>query len=226
MDGFRPGSSGEHDLQQRFGDWKRAAAFYDKQMLDHVNELMREYIARQEMAFIATSDAHGECDCTFRAGAPGFIRVLDDRTLMYPEYRGNGVMASLGNLQENPHVGILFVDFFSATVGLHINGKARIVLNEAVEAFGPVLSRLAGVEDLHDPSADKKTTPERWVLVEVEEAYIHCSKHIPQMVKRSDIPQEWGTDDPVRKGGDYFKAKHSSRPWVDGVQVGASTADT
>jgi hypothetical protein len=53
--------------------------------------------------------------------------------------------------------------------------------------------------------------------VDVVEAYIHCSKHIPQLVKRSDVTQTWGTDDVVRKGGDYFKAKHSPRPWVDAV---------
>src|SRR4051794_18714689 len=97
----RPGSGGEHDLQQRYGTFKRAAAFYDKQMLDHLNPLMREYIAAQEMMFIATADTHGECDTSFRAGPAGFVRVLGERTVMYPEYRGNGVMASLGNIAEN-----------------------------------------------------------------------------------------------------------------------------
>lgn len=63
--------------------------------------------------------------------------------------------------------------------------------------------------------------PERWVRVDVVEAYIHCSKHIPQLVKRSEVDPAWGTDDTVRKGGDYFKAKHSPRPWVDGVPVGS-----
>ena len=211
IEGFRPGSAGEHELQRQFGDWKRAAAFYDKQMLDRLNDVMVEFIARQEMAFVATSDGHGECDATFRAGAPGFIRVIDAKTVMYPEYRGNGVMASLGNISENPHIGILFVDF-QATIGLHVNGKARIVPNEAVEAFAPMLSRMAGVEQLHDESTDKKTTPERWVMVDVEEAYIHCSKHIP-MLQKLDKDVAWGTDDAVRKGGDYFKAKNEPRPW-------------
>ena len=58
--------------------------------------------------------------------------------------------------------------------------------------------------------------PERWVGVNVVEAYIHCSKHIPQLRSAvEDVRQAWGTDDVVRKGGDYFKAKHSPRPWVD-----------
>src|ERR687889_2809154 len=149
METAKPGSGGEHELQERFGTFKRAAAFYDKQMLDHLNPLMREYIAEQEMVFIATADANGESDASFRAGPPGFVRVLDDRTVMYPEYRGNGVMASLGNIAENGHVGMLFVDFFYAGVGLHVNGRARIVENAAVEAFAPLLTRMAGVESLH-----------------------------------------------------------------------------
>ena len=213
METAKPGSGGEHALQERFATFKRAAAFYDKQMLDHLNPLMREYIAQQEMAFVATSDAHGECDASFRAGSPGFMRVIDERTLMYPEYRGNGVMASLGNISENGHIGILFVDFFRSTVGLHVNGTARIIENDAVTAFAPVLTRMAGVDELHRQVEDKKKTPERWVLVEVVEAYIHCSKHIP-FLKKLDKDIDWGTDSEVRKGGDYFKAKHDPRPWA------------
>jgi hypothetical protein len=132
---------------------------------------------------------------------------------MYPEYRGNGVMASLGNIAENGHVGILFVDFFKSTVGLHVNGTARIVENEAVSALASVLERMAGVSELHEQVADKKKTPERWVVVEVVEAYIHCSKHIP-FFKKLDKDIDWGTDSEVRKGGDYFKAKHDPRPWA------------
>lgn len=204
----RPGSEGEHALQERFGTFKRAAAFYDKQMLDCLNPLMKEYIARQEMAFIATSDAHGECDASFRSGPPGFIRVLDDRTLIYPEYRGNGVMASMGNMSENPHVGILFVDFFVAGVGLHVNGRAHVVEDDAVAAFEPLLKRLAGVDGLYDVVADTKKTPERWVVVDIVEAYIHCSKHIPLL-----RPLDEGGEAPA--SGDHFKAKHETRPWVE-----------
>jgi uncharacterized protein len=67
-----------------------------------LKEQMMSFIARQEIAWIATADSHGECDCSFRAGPPGFVQVLDARTLRYPEYRGNGIMASLGNILDNP----------------------------------------------------------------------------------------------------------------------------
>src|SRR5262249_1827317 len=80
----------------------------------------------------ATADSHGECDCSFRAGLPGFVHVLDAKTLIYPEYRGNGVLASLGNIAENPHIGMFLADFLQSTVGLHINGTAQTLENDAL----------------------------------------------------------------------------------------------
>lgn len=202
-----PGAEGEHQAQEKFGTTRRAQAFYNKQMLDYLNPPMREFIARQEIVFIATSDAHGECDCSFRAGLPGFIHTLDEKRLTYPEYRGNGVMASIGNILENQHIGMIFVDFFQGTVGLHVNGKARIIDNEKLLArpdVTPDIVKAAQTTGGHHP--------ERWILVEVEEAYIHCSKHIP-LLKKLDKKIHWSTDNENHKGGDYFKAKACPRPW-------------
>lgn len=210
-----PGSIGEHLLQERYGTAPRARGFYNHQMLDHLNDEMREFVGRMEMVFVATADGSGEADCSFRAGPPGFVSVLDDRTLAYPEYRGNGVMGSLGNIVENGHIGLLFMDFCGDAIGLHVNGRAAILENEELLARDQLPAGI--LESLLEEGGRK---PERWVTVDVVEAYIHCSKHIPQMIKRSDIPQAWGTDDVARKGGDYFKAKHSQRPWVDGAAVG------
>ena len=200
-----PGSRGEHELQKRYETEKRACSFYDRQMLDHLNSSMREFIGRQEFVFVATSDSRGDCDCSLRAGFPGFVRVFDEKTLLYPEYRGNGVMASLGNISENPHVGMFFADFFDTTIGLHVNGSARIVEN----------SQLPGEFDLSDAmkqdlSVEGGRKPERWVVVEVEEAYIHCAKHIPRL-KKLDKSIRWGTDDESHKGGDHFKVRFSRR---------------
>ena len=203
-----PGSRGEHALQERFGTRERAAAFYHNQMLDHLNAAMRAFIARQAMVFIATADAHGACDCSLRAGLPGFVGVLDAKTVLYPEYRGNGVLASLGNIAENPHIGMFFVDFFQSTVGLHINGTAQILGNDAVLLCRPDVPE-AIRQDIAVVGGRK---PERWVMVEVEEAYIHCSKHIP-LLQKVEKAIHWGTDDPACKGGDYFQANKSPRPW-------------
>lgn len=202
-----PGSAGEHALQKRFGVQDRAGGFYAKQMLDHLNVLMQKFIGRQEMVFIATADARGECDCSFRAGLPGFVHVLDERTLLYPEYTGNGILASLGNISENPHIGMTFVDFFESTIGLHVNGKARIQTNLQL-VRRPGLTK----EVRRDMAVRGGRKPRLWVLVDVEEAYIHCSKHIP-LLKKLDKTIHWGTDDVTHKGGDYFQAKNCSRPW-------------
>ncbi len=203
----RPGSAGEHDLQEKLGTVKRANAFYDNQVLDHLTPLMREFMERMTMAFIATSDAHGECDSSFRAGPPGFVRVIDEKTVMWPEYKGNGVMASMGNISENGYVGLLFVDFMETQVGLHVNGTATVVENAAVEAFGPLFDRLPFATALAS-SDDTKKTPERWVVVSIDEAYIHCSKHIPHLQYAPE-----GADN-GRRAGDVFKAKNADRPWL------------
>jgi uncharacterized protein len=200
------GSCGEHDLQERYGNRKRAEAFYKNQMLNYLNPQMRSFIARQEMFFLSTADGHGECDVSFRAGEAGFVRVLNEKILIYPEYRGNGVMASLGNITENRHAGLLFVDFIRDKIGLHVNGAARILSNEELLACPDLYAGLRA--DIAETSGRR---PELWVLVTVEEAYIHCSKHVPRMEKVEGEVRQWGTDDVRAKGGDYFQAKSAPR---------------
>lgn len=197
-----PGSRGEHLLQSAFGTGNRAQRFYRQQVLDHLNPTMAEFAARMEMIFVATADGDGECDASLRAGPAGFVQVLDERHLAYPEYRGNGVMASLGNISENPHVGILMVDFVTDLIGLHVNGRARILDDADLRLDHPQL-----------PSEHERgRIPERWVVVAVEEAYIHCRKHIPRLVPLSRT-RAWGSDDQLRKGGDYFGARATPSRW-------------
>jgi uncharacterized protein len=191
-----PGSAGEHLLQQAYGTAERAERFYRDQVLDHLNPEMIEFVGRMEMAFIGTADADGECDSSFRAGPPGFLHVLEPRRIAYPEYRGNGVLASLGNISENPHVGVLMIDFVRDLIGLHVNGRASIIDDIELRREHPGLP----------VAEDRGRTPERWVVVHVEETYIHCRKHIPRMQAVSG-ERDWGTDDVRRKGGDYFNAR-------------------
>ena len=152
--------SAEKELQLVYQSKTRALRFYKNQMLDHLNERMQTFIPQQEMLFISTADGAGHCDASIRVGPKGFIHVLDSKKIAYPEYRGNGVYASLGNIVENAHIGLLMIDFYESTIGLHINGRAKIV------------DHVTGV---HDPLA------ERWVEVCIDEAYIQCSKHIPRL---------------------------------------------
>lgn len=191
------GSMGERLLQKIYGSDDRAQRFYDRQVYDHLTEKMQTLIRRQEMVFIATADAAGNCDCSPRFGKSGFILVLDNATVAYPEFKGNGVLASLGNIHENPRIGLLFVDFTESTVGLHVNGSAKIC-----EVGDPLAPQYQDQEQDGEPVASRGLI-ERWVLVKVEEAYIHCSKHVPRLQKLEKSIM-WGTDDPTAKSDDYL----------------------
>ncbi|MEU3844042.1 pyridoxamine 5'-phosphate oxidase family protein [Streptomyces sp. NPDC028635] len=166
-----PGSLGERLLQEHLGTTDRAAAFYDRQVQPCLTPAMREFIARQSMVFLSTADSRGACDASFRSGPPGFCVALDDRTLTYPEYRGNGVLASAGNITENAHIGMLFMDFTHDHIGLHVNGTARLHTDHEQRAWFP-----------HLPiETAPGRQPHLWVHITVEEAYVHCSKHIPHL---------------------------------------------
>lgn len=189
--------------QERFGSKARARQFYQNQVVTVLNSQMKEFIARQEMCWIATADQHGQCDSSFRAGPPGFVGVLGPQRLIFPEYRGNGVMASVGNMLINPRIGMLFLDLFQSTVGLHVNGRARVLSNQEVTEIPDVIS------DVLEASQVKGGKhPECWVLIDIDEVYIHCSKHVPLM-KKVDKQLHWGTDDELKKGGDFFRLQSS-----------------
>lgn len=85
----------------------------------------RAFIESRPMLFVATADSHGHPDCSYKGGMPGFVRVLDDKTLAFPDYDGNGMYRSWGNVVANPSVGLLFLDF-EAPKRLRVNGTARI----------------------------------------------------------------------------------------------------
>lgn len=86
----------------------------------------RAFIERSRMFFVATADARGNPDCSYKGGAPGFVRVLDGSTLEIPDYDGNGMYRSWGNVLVNPRVGLLFIDF-EAPKRLRVNGRAEII---------------------------------------------------------------------------------------------------
>lgn len=207
-----PGSAGEHALQLEFGNEARAHAFYDHQMLDYLNPEMQSFIGAMNMVFVASSDGHGECDCTFRAGPAGLVRVVDQRHLLWPEYRGNGVTASGGNVRENPHLGLLFMDFVEHTIGLHVNGRAQLRQHGDFDGLPEEIRAQIAVEN----GAPGVKKPAFWFYLEVEEAYAHCAKHIPRF---SPCPKEldWGTDDVKKKGGDFFRVKALKKASAEGA---------
>ena len=84
-----------------------------------------EFIARCPMFFLATADATGQPDCSYKGGMPGFVRVVDAHTLLVPDYDGNGMYRSWGNVLSNPQVGLLFLDFENSQ-RLRVNGTAQV----------------------------------------------------------------------------------------------------
>ena len=96
----------------------------------------RAFIERSAMFFIATADAEGHPDCSYKGGLPGFVHVVDGRTLAVPDYDGNGMYRSWGNVRANPHVGLLFLDF-ERPKRLRVNGTASIALDDPLREEFP-----------------------------------------------------------------------------------------
>jgi predicted pyridoxine 5'-phosphate oxidase superfamily flavin-nucleotide-binding protein len=96
----------------------------------------RAFITSRSMMFVATADAQGHPECSYKGGLPGFVQVLDDRTLAFPDYDGNGMYRSWGNVLVNPAVGLLFLDF-EAPRRLRVNGSARVAADDPLIAAFP-----------------------------------------------------------------------------------------
>lgn len=165
----------ERNVQRERNSQKRAESFYARQVYDYLKPSMQEFIRRQEIVFIATADTSGSCDCSPHFGNVGFVDIVDQRTLVFPEFRGTGVFASLRDISENPNIGLPFLDFLKTSVGLHVNGTAkRCPPNE--------IPRSTNNASIHyDTNSDRLI--DQWVYVSIEEAYVHCSKHVPKMKK-------------------------------------------
>jgi len=121
-DHYHPGS---RELQDRF-DTRRLAdrldgMFRSTWTLDPV----KPFIESMPMFFLATADREGRPQCSYKGGAPGFVRVLGPMELCFPSYDGNGMYLSLGNVLENPHIGMLFIDFTKPN-RVRVGGRATL----------------------------------------------------------------------------------------------------
>jgi len=123
-----PYHRGSRQLQDRF-DTRRLADRLDERFVQRarIDDDDRAFIERMDMFFLATADADGRPQCSYKGGDPGLVRVLDEHTLAFPSYDGNGMYLSMGNLVVNPHVGLLFIDFTAQRPSrLRVNGLASI----------------------------------------------------------------------------------------------------
>jgi uncharacterized protein len=128
---------GSRQLQDRF-DTRRLADRLEERFVARptIDQRDREFIERCDMVFIATADADGRPNCSYKGGDPGFVRVLDELTVAFPSYDGNGMYLSMGNVLVNAHVGLLFINFEERR-RLRLNGVASIADDDPLLAEFP-----------------------------------------------------------------------------------------
>ncbi len=112
-------------LQDQFGTRNMADKIEAVAMHTEIGEAEKTFIESQDMFWLATTDERGRPTVSYKGGEPGFVRVIDARTLAFPLYDGNGMFLSVGNMAENPEVGLLFIDFIRPN-RLRIQGTAQI----------------------------------------------------------------------------------------------------
>jgi uncharacterized protein len=181
-----------HDGMRRLQDLRETRALADRlekvTMRNAFTDEDKAFIARCRMFFIATADESGQPDCSYKGGLPGFVRVIDERTLAIPDYDGNGQYRSWGNVLVNPRVGLLFVDF-EAPKRLRVNGTALVSPKD------PLLAEFPGAVFI--------------VRLTAERIFPNCPRYIHkmQLVEESVYAPrpEYTPPVPAWKGFDAFK---------------------
>ena len=125
---------GMREVQAEFDSTRLADRLEQLTVHGSFSEADRSFIESASMVFVATADAEGRPDCSYKGGPPGFIRILNDTTLAIPFYDGNGQYRTLGNTRSNPTVGLLFVDFAGRN-RLRINGDTELITRDTDAAF-------------------------------------------------------------------------------------------
>ena len=167
---------GEDGLRSLLGE---PSEFVQAKVSDRLNDLTRQFVERSPFLCLATSAADGTCDVSPRGDPSGFVRILDERTLLLPDRPGNRLADSLRNVMQNPHVALLFV-IPGVTDTFRVNGTATIVTDP----------------ELLEPCAVEGKVPKLALRIEIREAFTHCSKAFlraqlwdpDRYVDRDDLP--------------------------------------
>jgi uncharacterized protein len=188
---------GHRSLQDRFDTRKLADRIEERLVRDVIDEGDKAFIEKAAMFFLATADEQGRPQCSYKGGAPGFVRVVDERNVAFPSYDGNGMYLSTGNVLRNPNVGLLFIDF---------EGQKRLRLN--------------GVASIDEQDELLSMYPEAQFIVRVRatEVFPNCPRYIHRMqfVERSRFVPAQGCNTPVP---DWKR-----RPWARDVLAVADPA--
>jgi predicted pyridoxine 5'-phosphate oxidase superfamily flavin-nucleotide-binding protein len=151
---------GNRQLQDRFDSRRIADRLEQVTLHDRFTDDDRAFVSRSAMFFLATADSHGQPDVSYKGGMPGFVRFLDDQTLAFPDYDGNGMFKSLGNILANPKVGLLFVDFENP-YRMRVSGTASISTDD------PLLGEFDAAQMI--------------VRVRAERIFANCPRYIHRM---------------------------------------------
>ena len=164
--------------QDRF-DSRRVADRIDELLVsDRIDDSAKKFIESRDMFFLATSDPDGNPQCSYKGGDPGFVRVVDDATLAFPHYDGNGMFLSVGNIRAHAHVGMLFIDFEQPN-RLRVNGVATA--------------------DPDDPLRAEMPGAKLVVRVHTTKVFPNCGRYIHkmQLVERSKFVPQNNVDAPI-----------------------------
>ena len=170
--------AGSRYFQDRFDTRRLADRMEERIVVAEIDDEDRSFIESRDMFFMATVDANGLPNCSYKGGAPGFVRVVDPRTIAFPNYDGNGMYLSMGNIRDRAHVGLLFIDWEQPS-RLRLNGDARIVDDDPLLAAYPEAQFM--------------------VRVEVRQLFPNCGRYIHKLklVERSKFVPHAGLKTPV-----------------------------
>ena len=154
---------GTNRFSDTFGYPTGRAAF---KVRNRLTPYVQEFINQSPFVVMATSDRNGNCDASPKGGKPGFVLVLDQEHLLFPDVAGNKLFQSYQNIEDNPHIGLIFfIPGLNET--LRVNGRAKVLQSEEVEKWNLTL-------EVSNPDDNSKVL--QGVLIEVQEAYGHCPR--------------------------------------------------
>jgi uncharacterized protein len=199
-----------HSLMYHEGNRRLQDQFDSRRISDRLEEkLTRQEFTSDDKLFIeslpyfflATADANGKPDCSFKGGAPGFARVTGPSEIAFPDYDGNGMFKSLGNMLVNSGVGLLFIALHDKPRRLRVNGEA------SVSRTDPLLSETIGAQLI--------------VRIAARAIFPNCPRYIPtmQLIEPSAYVPQAGSDvqEPAWKGfADFKDYVHPRQPTFRG----------
>jgi len=192
--------SAEDSLRSLLGE---PSELVRSKVADRLNDLTRQFVERSPFLCLATSAADGSCDVSPKGDPAGFVRILDERTLLLPDRPGNRLADSLRNILQNPHVALLFV-IPGVTDTFRVNGRAEIVDDP----------------ELLEPCAVEGKVPKLGLRIEIDQAYTHCSKAF----LRSNLwdPEAYVDRDELPSAGELMR---SVNPEVESETYDAERAE-